>query len=780
MHWMRRRAGLRLVCCTVVFAAISLSETDQSRAASSGPTYVGASAHAIPNRGQWDGSVLACLNGNGLRLWLTTSGLVLDRPWTVSDDDAQNSMAQGSVRPVEPKLTDRYAHSLTPIRLDGARLALDQLDSAVPLGSANFLIGADPSKWVSDVPMFGEINLQEIYPGIDLSLTMDAGSPQVRFALRQSATTQDLGIVQTAFTQAGLASERIGNEMIVKLEGVRKPDWDPISNPHSASIVTSPAGIDYGTYLGGTGYDAIYGMSIGSDGAIYVAGNTESANFPTANPYDPTYNSGTFGDVFVSKFSADGQNLIYSTFIGGSGPDILAGIVVDNTGRAYLTGVTGSSGTFPIFAGYDSTYGGSGDAFIMRLSPAGNQIQFSTYAGGTNEDYPRAIAIDDAGNSYICGHTRSNNFPTLGGLDSDYNGGSFDAFVLKLDATGQTLGYSSYLGGAADDQAFGIVVDDAGRAHVRGWTASSDFPTANAYDASFNGGERDAFLARLNASGSALEYSTYIGGDDTDYGVGIVLDDMGRVCIAGVTRSSDFPLVNPYDATLDGQQDLFVMKVDSNGQSLAFSTLLGGSAEDFNGIAAVDFCGQVFVTGYTYSIDFPMVAAIDSVFDAGSELVVAHFSADGSQLLHSTYIGGAQFEFANAIALRNGSAFIAGVTNSPDFPNIGAYTDTLTGDYDGFLSSLSGIGVNDCGCQCLCAADPACDGVRSDIVDVVQAITVAFRGGAPITDPSPTCPFTPTDVNCSGATDVVDIVKIVSVAFRGGSPLVEYCDPCQP
>ncbi len=691
------------------------------------------------------------------------------------------STAGGPLGQVDPQLTDRYEHFLTPIQLDGARLSIDQLETVGLVGSANFLIGADQSKWVNGVPMVRGINLREIHPGIDLSLTSAAGSLVVRFALRQSAKPQDLAINHLALENAGLEIEQVGGDLLLRLPtGSHPSNVDGKYDRQSAGGAASPAGIDYGTYLGGTGYDAIYGMAIGSDGAIYVAGNTESANFPTANPFDPTYNSGTFGDVFLSKFAADGQSLIYSTFIGGSGPDILAGISIDNTGRAYLTGITGSPGTFPILAGYDSTYGGSGDGFIMRLSPAGNQIQFSTYAGGTNEDYPRAIAIDDAGNSYICGHTRSTNFPSLGGLDGDFNGGSFDAFVLKLDASGQSLGYSSYLGGAADDQAFGIVVDDASRAYVRGWTASNNFPTANAYDASFNGGERDVFLARLNASGSAFEFSTYLGGEDTDYGVGIVLDDMGRACMAGVTRSSDFPLVNAYDATLDGLQDLFVVKVDSNGQSLAFSTLLGGSAEDFNGIAAVDFCGQVFVSGYTYSTDFPMVSAIDSVFAAGSELVVAHFPADGSQLLHSTYVGGAQFEFVNAIALRSGSACIAGVTNSTDFPSVGAYTDTLTGDYDGFITLLSGIGVNDCGCQCLCPADPACDGVRSDIVDVVQAVTVAFRGGAAITDPSPTCPVTPTDVNCSGATDIVDIVKIVSVAFRGGSASVEYCDPCQP
>ncbi len=765
MHRTHSAVACRLMCITAVAALLVLAPEADSRHLNTTREPSISSNVLIVNLGQWADSVVACLRAPGQSIWLTAGGVVIDQaiPSPVS--------SQSAVQTPSASLEDSKLRTIRPISLAGSMITPSRTELGEVVGACNFILGNDPLKWTADVPMAKSLVCRDVYPNVDLELCADSPGT-LRFRIRSGADPSAIHrtLLQTAQNeQFQLAVNGDYTDLIVLPSGSEQQDVGATPNV---------AGVDYGTYLGGTSYDAIYALAVGQDGAMYAAGNTESANFPAVNALDPTYNSGAFGDVFITKFSAGGSGLVYSTFIGGSGPDILSGVAVSEDGSVYLAGVTGSAGTFPIVAAYDSVYGGSGDAFVMKLAPAGNQIVFSTYVGGTNEDYPRGLAIDAQGNSYICGHTRSNNFPTAGGSDVTFNGGNFDAFVTKLNSSGLSLGYSSYLGGGGDDQAFGIALDPQGRAHVRGWTVSADFPTVNAIDAGFNGGDRDVFLTRLNSSGSALEYSTYLGGEDSDYGVGIVVDGSGAVYISGATRSEDFPLHNAHDTSLGGLQDLFVIKVDSSGQSIVFSTLLGGSSEDFNGLVAVDNCGQVFVTGYTYSTDFPMALPFDSTFEAGSELVVSAFSPDGSQLMHSSYISGAQFEFANAIVLYSGTAIIGGVSNSTDVPTTGGYDTSLAGDYDGYIAIVGDMGINDCGCFCACPADPACDGIRSDVIDVVQAITVAFRGGTPIIDPSPSCPFTPTDVNCSGATDVVDIVKIVSVAFRGGSPAVEYCDPC--
>lgn len=748
-----------LSCCGVLLALLlcvgSTAASDQPAPPSSPP----AVSTIILNAGQWDDSILACVRGQQATLWLTASAVITDQVAVRRDE----TVAAGSdARDPFPALTDRHNHRLTRIGFPDGLLAVSQLAPGETVGYANFLIGNDPRRWVAGVPMTTRLSARNLYPNVDLELSTD-GTTTMSLVLHPPADPSAIRLDLPGRPRATIEAL----------------DWQDGSVSLSPYLQSAAAALDYGTFLGGAAYDVIFALAVGGDGAIYAAGNTESATFPTLNAYDPTYNAGSFGDLFLTKFSADGLGLIYSTYIGGTGPDILAGMVVDPTGRPYLTGVTGSSTTFPIVGAYDPTYGGTGDAFIMRLNPAGSAIEFSTFIGGANEDYARGIAIDAAGNAYICGHTKSSDFPALGGLDASYNGGSYDAFITKLDATGAALAYSAYIGGSGDDQAFGIAVDAAGRAHVRGWTTSPNFPAVNAMDNSFNGGDRDVFLARLNPAGSAFEYSTYLGGDDSDYGVGLALDDSGFVYLGGVTRSQDFPLQNAYDNTIDGLQDLFVMRVDSSGQSLRFSTLLGGSAEDFNGLAAVDLCGQVYVSGYTYSTDFPTAQAFDDSHNGGSDLVVAGLSADGSALVAATFLGGADFEFNNAILLRGGRVYVAGVTSSSDFPVAAPYDGSFNGNNDGVLAILSGMGVNECGgCLCLCAADPACDGIRSDVLDVVKTISVAFRGGAAVIDPSPTCPRENTDVNCSGTTDIVDVVKIISVAFRGGSPATEYCDPC--
>lgn len=759
----------RLLLCHAVGVAVCLFvASNLSAGQASGLPGASSPGGIIVNAGQWDDSILACARGQKFNVWLTASGILIDSPRLVPGNRSALSGGAGAhgmeADPgPQPTLRDQYRHHFSRAGFDGAALSADRLEFGDVIGMCTYFIGNVPEHWVTDVPVYNSVICRDLFPEVDLVLAATDDSPIVSFKMRGKA---DKSAIRLAITDA--KSERAP---------ALEPDADGFTLALGSAQSAAPASLDYSTFLGATGYDAIFALGVGSDGAIYAAGNTESSSFPTANAYDPTYNGGTFGDVFLTKIPANGQGLVYSTFIGGGGADILAGMLVDDSGRVYLTGVTGSSGTFPLRGAYDSTYAGLGDVFVLRLNAAGNQLQYSTYVGGSNEDYARAIAVDASGSAYVCGHTRSTNFPTAGGIDPNFNGGTFDAFMFKLGATGASLPYSSYLGGGNDDQAFGIAVDAAGRAYLRGWTASTDFPPVNALDATFNGGDRDVFLARVNAAGSALDFSTYLGGDDSDYGVGLELDLSGNICIAGVTRSSDFPLQAAYDSSLGGLQDLFVARIAQDGGSLLYSTFLGGSAEDFNGLAAVDGCGHFFVTGYTYSTDFPMVLAYDSSLNAGSDIAVAGIAPNGASLHHSTYLGGGGFEFVNAIVPHGHDVYLAGVTNSADFPMSGAYDSTQNGDYDGFIAALSGMDANNC-CFCQCDGDPACDGIRCDILDVVSAVNVAFRNYPLVIDPSPSCPIQSTDVNCSGATDVIDVVKFVNVAFRNVSPTTEFCDPC--
>jgi hypothetical protein len=643
---------------------------------------------------------------------------------------------------------------------------------------------------VRGVPVYGEVTFCGILPGTDLTVAAHEGSVETRFALDSDA---DPSLARFSVADPDGARLTTGEKSIevagthgrfrfsnMRTAPTRAADPAASSEPVSAVVMTAYGPetdfeIAYSTYLGASRFDAAYAVASDPEGGIYLAGNTESVDFPVQNAYDPSYNYGSFGDVFVARVSLDDSSLVYSTFIGGSAADILGGLAVDYAGNAYISGITGSSATFPLVNAYDPTYGGSGDVFVCKLSPTGDQLLYSTFLGGIREDHSWAIAVDSAGQAFVTGHTMSHDFPVVSALQAAYGGGDYDAFVTKFSASGSSLIYSTYLGGSVADQAFGIAVDRTGCAYARGWTASSDFPVQDALDGTFNGGERDVFVSKLAASGSSLQYSTYIGGSDSDYGVGIVVDNSGAVYIGGATRSEDFPLQNAIDSTLGGLQDLFVAKLTASGNGFVFNTLLGGSAEDFNALVAIDACRQAYVAGYTYSTDFPMVDPFDESLAGGADVTFTGLSADGASLLVSSFLGGSGFEFPNGIMVVGTEVFIAGLTNSADFPVAASYDSTLNGDYDVFLTGISGAST-ECGCSCPCHGDPQCDGVRCTVQDVVHTVNVAFRGADAVIDVG--CPRERTDVNCDGYASVQDVVKVVNVAFRGADPATDFCDPC--
>jgi len=328
----------------------------------------------------------------------------------------------------------------------------------------------------------------------------------------------------------------------------------------------SPAGnsLVYSTYLGGDGTDYGNGIAVDGVGSAYVTGLTNSSDFPTATPFDGSFNG--VRDAFVTKLSQAGNSLVYSSYVGGSDQDESYDIAVDGAGSAYVTGLTYSA-DYPTATPFDGSYGGSQDAFLTKLSPAGNSLVYSTYLGGSGGDIGLGIAVDGAGSAYVTGYTYSSDFPTASPFDGSSNG-SNDAFVTKLSPVGTSLVYSTYLGGNSGDGGCGIAVDGSGAVYVVGSSSSSDFPTQNSYQT--YKGNYDAFVTKLSSSGNSLVYSTYLGGSNDDRGSGIAVDGAGSAYVTGRTGSADFPTATPFDGSLNGYVDAFVTKVsnDSDGDGI--------------------------------------------------------------------------------------------------------------------------------------------------------------------------------------------------------------------
>jgi hypothetical protein len=354
--------------------------------------------------------------------------------------------------------------------------------------------------------------------------------------------------------------------------------YDTTYNGGADVIVTKldPTGssLVYSTLIGASSADVAYGIDVDSQGNAYVSGVTLNADYPvTVGAYDTTFNSGTNGsrDAFVTKVNPTGSALSYSTFLGGISDDEGYSIGVDDSGSAYVTGLTNSVDMPTTMGAYDKTFGSPQDAFVSKLSPGGSNLAYSTYLGGNDYDYARALAIDGQGAVYVAGHTNSANYPTTpGAFDTSFNGNDLgDAVVTKLNQTGSSLVYSTFLGGTVYDNAFGIAVDDLSNAYVVGFTSSGDFPTtSNAYDTA-KGSRFDGFVSKLNSAGSGLDYSTYlggstsgIGGDGNDEVDDVVVDDAGDVYVAGQTYTSDFPTTaGAFDTTYGGILDSFVAKL---------------------------------------------------------------------------------------------------------------------------------------------------------------------------------------------------------------------------
>ena len=385
-----------------------------------------------------------------------------------------------------------------------------------------------------------------------------------------------------------------------------------------AKLNAAGTALDYATYIGGRGDDRAAGIAVDSLGQAYITGATSSPNFPIVSAFRSTLTGGR--TAFVLKLNAAGNALLYSTFLGGSNYDLGNAIAVDGSGNVYVAGDTMST-DFPVSNPAQRTLGGQMDAFVTKLTPAG-VIAFSTFLGGAGNEHAGGIAVDGGGNSYVAGGTFSANFPAIG-ASQPANGGGQDAFVTKINPAGSAFVYSTYLGGSggsagAPEQANAIAVDASGNAYITGVTNSANFPVTSGGFQPTYGGAQDAFVAKINAAGSALVYSSYLGGSSFDWASGIKVDASGNAYVAGYTSSFDFPVMSGVQAGFNGLYDAFISTLNAAGSALTFSTYYGGTGADTANAIALDSFGGIYTGGQTSSSDLSLLSPIQSVNYGGS------------------------------------------------------------------------------------------------------------------------------------------------------------------
>lgn len=615
-----------------------------------------------PNQGQTAPQVRFLAHGPGYNLFLTATEAIL----TLAD----LSFLSLSVRLGEPpRIPVLY------MTLKGANPEAAITGQALLPGKVNYLLGNDPAQWHTNIPTYARVKYDEIYPGIDLIYYGRQQQLEFDFIIEPGA---DPKAIHLAFT-GGVEKMRLldGGQLVLTTfragkVRLRKP----------------------------TLYQKIGGEKYPVAGG-YVRQGPHQVGF-RVGPYNPNY------PLIIDPV------LSYSTYLyleGDGNPDDIA---TDSLGLAYITGDTHSV-SFPFIKRNPTIIAAVSDVFVTKLNRAGDALIYTTYLGGSSLDRGHGIAVDLGGRAYVTGSTKSSDFPVRNALQPTFVGGVFpvpiiplsDAFVAKLNRTGDGLVYSTYLGGRGTDVGRDIAVDFRGQAYITGSTSSSEFPVYNAlqptlgehstagHSDDFNS---DTFVTKLSPLGDAV-YSTYLGGSGDDDGHGVAVDFRGQAYVTGSTDSSDFPIYNALQPALGGYWDGFVAKFSPMGDALVYSTYLGGSGSDDGRDIAVDFRGQAYITGRTSSSDFPVYNALQPTLggysdEFDSDAFVTKLSPIGDALVYSTYLGGSENDGSASIALHfPGQAYITGQTSSSDFPVRNALQPTYGGGTsDAFVAKLNWTG----------------------------------------------------------------------------------------
>ncbi len=694
------------------------------------------------NVGQTDPQVKFLAHGSGYSLFLTSGQMVLSlRASSITKPDANAEPANPATRQ-KPRPTSPIASTNAVIRINmvAANPAPKATGEDLQPGKVNYFIGKDPSKWQRNVPLYRQVRYENVYPGIDVVYYGNQSRVEHDFVVNPGADPSKIQLDVQGADRLSVASNgdlilhKSTDEVRLQAPVVYQPFHGlkvsvdgqyKIQNSTRVSFAlgqydkTLPLVIDpvlvYGTFLGGLADDQAVGIAVDSDGSAYVAGSTQSTNFPLASQNGPMPSGQS---LFVAKLDVSGSSLVYADYIGGTSYNQAAAMALDTSNQVFVTGYT-SSGDFPVVNALQSESAGGNEGFIAQVSADGSSLVYSTYLGGNSDDYPQSIALDPDGNIYVAGYTYSQNYPTVKAFQSSAQPNQqeqygFYGFVSKLAADGSALAYSTYLGGntvvvqncyygpcwpSPYNYINGIAVDGSGSAYVAGTTNTYNFPvTEGAYQISnaTTGDQQVAFIGKFDAAGNQV-YATYLNAGENAYwtGVnGISVDSQGAAYVIGQTYpwGQTFPITETHlcDPSESSCTYGYIFKLDPTGAFPVYSTFLAANVDVNPQSLTLDANGDVFVLSSSGGGDPEFLVNPIENFTNQADLFIQEIDPTGGSVLFSTWLGGYGYDQPGGIALDStGAIYVTGYTSSTDFPvSAAALQNTLGGNADVFVSKI--------------------------------------------------------------------------------------------
>ncbi|MCX8159850.1 MAG: fibronectin type III domain-containing protein [Candidatus Saccharicenans sp.] len=638
----------------------------------------------IPNRGQLDPRVAFYLQGSDKNIYFSPDGLTITISMLKEKTEVSSGAGKGGSG--KPGLPARLTGSAVgPNQVAGPEAEFRRWSVKLDFVGANpetvirplkptetrmSYFRGGPDDWFAALPTYNLIRYQKLWPGIDLYLKGNPGQLKCEFVVSPGADPSVIRMNYRGATEVRLNEK--GQLEVVTPAG-SFIDEAPVAFQHRDGRKV-PVEVKF----------EILEKRVGENGLVNCLYGFKTGDYDRTLP------------LYI-----DPAVLVYSGFIGGSYNDRALAMAVDANGYVYLTGWTGSL-DFPVGVGPDLTYNGPSlgtDAFVAKVHPSGSGLVYCGFLGGSNDDGGTGIAVDSSGQAYVCGYTKSADFPVYGGPYTTPSANLSlysDAFITRINAAGTALVYSGYLGGSSTDLANSVAVDSSGRAYVCGTTESTDFPAKTGPDTSHNG-QKDAFVCRVAATGASLDWSGFIGGTADDVGSWLALDAGGNVYLAGYTASTQgqlFPVKNGPYLNHKGGLDAFVAKIASAGNSIIYCGYIGGTGDDYGSGLAVSAGGEAFITGATNSQSgFPLTVGPDLTYNGGMDVFISRVNQAGTGLIYSGYVGGSLDDFGLAVAVDSqGIAYLGGATDSYDFPAVGGPQSAFGGSRDAFLLAVKNDG----------------------------------------------------------------------------------------